>query len=183
MIGADLYACEFKRHNTHFLVQVMPQPAFFGPLPAVGTVAPLLRYVKADRLEGRLSDHKGDVVVLIAFPSVDTPTCAMETRTFNQLATELGATVISISMDLPPALKRFCAAEGIDKVVAASDYRYRDTAHIWGAALLEGSLAGTLGRITWVIDRDGVIRYVEVAPELGSEPDYDGALNAAKALI
>ena len=161
----------------------MPQPAFFGPLPTVDTVAPTLRYVKADRQEGRLSDHMGEVVILIAFPSVDTPTCAMETRTFNQHATDLGATVISISMDLPPALKRFCAAEGIDKVIAGSDYRYHDAAHIWGAALTEGSLADTLGRITWVLDREGVIRYVEVAPELGSEPDYEGALNAANELI
>jgi len=161
----------------------MPQPPFFGPLPAVGTVAPVLRFAKADRHEGSLSDHKGEVVVLIAFPSVDTPTCAMETRTFNKRATEVGATVISISMDLPPALSRFCAAEGIDKVIPASDFRYRDAAHIWGAALMEGSLAGTLGRITWVIDREGVIRYMEVAPELGAEPDYEGALSAAKSLI
>ena len=161
----------------------MPQPPFHGPLPAVGTVAPALRYVKADRTEGRLTDHMGDVVVLIAFPSVDTPTCAMETRTFNQRATVQGATVISISLDLPPALKRFCAAEGIDKVVAASDYRYHDAAHVWGAALTEGNLAGTLGRITWVIDREGVIRYLEVAPELGAEPDYEAALNAAKGLL
>ena len=161
----------------------MPQPPFHGPLPTVGTVAPTLRYVKADRSEGSLADHKGEVVVLIAFPSVDTPTCAMETRTFNQRANELGATVISISLDLPPALKRFCAAEGIDKVVTASDYRYRDAANVWGAALLEGSLAGTLGRITWVIDREGVIRYLEVAPELGAEPDYEAALSAAKGLL
>ncbi|MBL7953003.1 MAG: thiol peroxidase [Flavobacteriales bacterium] len=161
----------------------MPQPAFFGPLPAIGTVAPTLRFVKADRHESSLSDLKGEVVVLIAFPSVDTPTCAMETRTFNQRATDLGATVVSISMDLPPALTRFCAAEGIDKVIAGSDYRYHDAAHIWGAALMAGSLAGTLGRITWVIDRGGVIRYMEVAPELGSEPDYDASLNAAKSLL
>lgn len=161
----------------------MPQPPFHGPLPAIGTIAPTLRYVKADRVEGSLAEHRGEVVVLIAFPSVDTKTCALETRTFNQHATGLGAVVVSITMDLPPALKRFCAAEGIDKVVAASDYRYRDAAHIWGAALMEGNLAGTLGRITWVIDREGVIRYMEVAPELGAEPDYDAALKAAKGLL
>ena len=161
----------------------MPQPAFHGPLPTVGTVAPTLRYVKADRAEGSLADHKGEVVVLIAFPSVDTTTCAIETRTFNQHATGLGAVVISISMDLPPALKRFCAAEGIDKVVAASDYRYQDAARVWGAALMEGNLAGTLGRITWVIDREGVIRYREVASELGAEPYYEAALNVAKSLL
>ena len=161
----------------------MPQPAFHGPLPSVGTTAPTLRYVKADRHEASLQDHMGQVVVLIAFPSVDTSTCALEMRTFNQRATELGARVLSISMDLPFALKRFCAAEGIANVEAGSDFRYHDAAHVWGAALTEGALAGTLGRITWVIDQEGVIRYQEVAPELGAEPDYEAARHAAKALL
>lgn len=161
----------------------MPQPPFHGPLPQPGTVAPTLRYVKQDRTEARLADHKGEVLVLIAFPSVDTSTCALETRTFNQHATGLGATVLSISMDLPFALKRFCAAEGIDKVVAGSDFRYRDCAHVWGAELTEGALRNTLGRITWVIDQQGIIRYCEVAPELGAEPDYDAAIAVVKGLL
>ena len=146
-------------------------------------MAPTLRYVKADSDEASLPDQKGHVVVLIAFPSVDTSTCALEMRAFNQRATELGAHVLSISMDLPFALKRFCAAEGTANVDAGSDFRYHDAAHVWGAALTEGALAGTLGRITWVIDQKGVIRYLEVTPELGVEPDYEAALNAAKALL
>ncbi len=161
----------------------MPQPKFFGPLPSVGTVAPTLRFVKADRTEGILADYKGCVVILIAFPSVDTSTCALETRTFNQRAAGIGAKVLSVSMDLPPALKRFCAAEGIENVEAVSDFRYRDAAHVWGAALTEGNLMGTLGRITWVIDAEGTVRYLEVAKELGSEPDYEGALKAAMDLV
>ncbi len=161
----------------------MPQPAFHGPLPSVGTLAPTLRYVKADRHEATLLDHRGRVVVLIAFPSVDTSTCAMEMRAFNQKASELGADVLAISLDLPFALKRFCAAEGIVNVEAGSDFRYHDAAHVWGAALTEGPLAGTLGRITWVIDREGVVRYLEVTPELSVEPDYEAVLNAAKALL
>ncbi len=161
----------------------MPQPAFHGPLPQVGTTAPTLRFVTKDRKEGSLAGHKGSVVILIAFPSVDTPTCATETRTFNQKAADLGAKVLSISMDLPFALGRFCAAEGIENVEAGSDFRYHDAAHVWGAAIAEGPMAGTLGRITWVIDKAGVIRYVEVTPELGGEPDYEAALKAAKELL
>lgn len=161
----------------------MSQPAFHGPLPAVGTIAPTLRYVKGDRAEGSLADHKGEVVVLTSFPSVDTKVCALQTRTFNQRITEIGARVVTISMDLPFALGRFCAAEGIANVEAGSDFRYRDAANVWGAGIKEGVMTGVLGRITWVIDRDGVIRYVEVTPELGSEPDYEGALNAAKGLL
>jgi thioredoxin-dependent peroxiredoxin len=161
----------------------MPQPAFHGPLPAVGTVAPALRYVNSDRQEKSLADHKGEVVVLTAFPSVDTKVCAMQTRAFNQKAAETGARVLTISMDLPFALGRFCAAEGIANVEAGSDFRHRDAAHVWGAGISEGPMEGVLGRITWVIDREGVVRYLEVAPELGAEPDYEAALAAAKKLL
>lgn len=160
----------------------MAQPRFHGPLPQVGTTAPALRFVRQDRTDGTLAELRGHVVVLFAFPSVDTSVCALETRTFNQKAAGLGARVIAISEDLPFGLKRFCAAEGIDQVEAVSDFRYRDMAHVWGAAIAEGPMAGVLGRITWVIDKEGVIRHMEVAPELGSEPDYEAALNAARSL-
>ena len=161
----------------------MPQPKFHGPLPQPGTVAPTLRFVKPDKSEASLADLVGQVVVLLTFPSVDTSTCALETRTFNQLATSFGATVLAVTMDLPFALKRFCAAEGIANVVAGSDFRYHDMAHVWGAAITEGNMTGTHGRITWVIDRSGIVRYVEVAKELGAEPDYEAALAAARQLL
>lgn len=160
----------------------MPQPRFHGPLPQPGTTAPTLRFVRQDRTEGTLADLRGQVVILVAFPSVDTSVCALEARTFNQKAAGLGARVLSISEDLPFALKRFCAAEGIEQVEAVSDFRHRDAAHMWGAGIAEGPMAGVLGRITWVIDKDGVVRYLEVTPELGSEPDYEAALTAARAL-
>lgn len=161
----------------------MPQPTFHGPLPAVGTVAPTLRYVNSERQEKSLADHKGEVVVLTAFPSVDTKVCALQTRTFNKQVADTGARVLTISMDLPFALNRFCAAEGIANVEAGSDFRYRDAAQVWGAGIAEGAMAGTLGRITWVIDKEGVIRYLEVTPELGAEPDYEAALIAARSLL
>ena len=142
----------------------MPQPAFHGPLPAVGTVAPTLRYVNNERQEKSLADLKGEVVILTAFPSVDTKVCAVQTRTFNQQAAGMGARVLTISMDLPFALHRFCAAEGITNVEAGSDFRHRDAAQVWGAAITEGAMAGTLGRITWVIDKEGVIRYKHIGP-------------------
>ncbi|MCB9184655.1 MAG: thiol peroxidase [Flavobacteriales bacterium] len=160
----------------------MPQPPFNGQLPAIGTTAPQLRYVKTDRAEGALSDHLGQVVVLLMFPSVDTSTCALETRTFNKLATGLGATVLAVTADLPFALHRFCAAEGIDQVVTGSDFRYRD-ADAWGTRIAAGAMAGVLGRVTFVIDKDGTVRYCEVAPELGAEPDYEAALRATKELL
>ena len=161
----------------------MPQPKFHGPLPQPGTVAPTLRYVKQDKSEGTLADHKDHVVVLLTFPSVDTSTCALETRTFNKLAVGLGAKVLVVTVDLHYALKRFCAAEGIDNVEAGSDFRYHDMSHVWGAAIAEGNMLGVCGRITWVIDKEGVVRYLEVAKEIGAEPDYEAALAAAKGLL
>jgi thiol peroxidase len=86
-------------------------------------------------------------------------------------------------MDLPFAMKRFCLAEGITNVHTGSDFRYRDAGDQWGARLMEGNLNGTLARVTWVIDKEGVVRYMEVAPELGAEPDYEAALAAARSLL
>ena len=154
-----------------------------GPIPAVGTVAPPLRYVKQDKTDAALADHKGHVVLLFMLPSLDTSTCAVETRVFNQRVAGLGAHVLVMSMDLPWAMKRFCAAEGITNVEPASDFRFRDAAERWGTKIEEGSLNGTLGRVTFVIDKEGVIRYEETTKEVGHEPDYDGALNAVKALL
>ncbi len=160
----------------------MPQPNFLGALPAIGAAAPQLRYVNTDKSNATLTDHLGSVVVLLMFPSVDTSTCATETRTFNKLATVLGAKVLAVTADLPFALKRFCAAEGIDNVIPGSDFRFRD-ADAWGTRIADGGMAGLLGRVTLVIDKEGRVRYCEVAPELGAEPDYEAALTAAKALL
>ena len=160
----------------------MPQPPFSGSLPSYGSKAPLLRYVKPDKSEASLTDHSGHVVVLLMFPSVDTSTCATEMRTFNQLATGMGAHVLAVTMDLHYAMRRFCAAEGIANVEVGSDFRYRDSDH-WGTRIAEGNMMGLHGRVTFVIDKEGAVRYCEVALELGLEPDYDAALKAAKALL
>lgn len=161
----------------------MPHPKLSGVAPSPGSVAPQLRFVKQDRTDSSLADLKGHVVVLLMFPSLDTSTCALETRTFNKLAVGLGARVLAVTLDLPFAMKRFCLAEGIENVETGSDFRYRDASERWGVRIVEGNLNGTLGRVTWVVDREGIVRYVEVAPELGSEPDYGAALAAAKSLL
>jgi thioredoxin-dependent peroxiredoxin len=161
----------------------MAQPRTTGTLPTVGTPAPQLRYVKQDRSNADLAALKGEVVVLLSVPSLDTGVCAMETRTFNQRAAGLGARVLVMSMDLPFAMKRFCDTEGITNVEPASDFRYRDLSEKWGTAIAEGPMEGITCRAVWVIDKQGIIQYHELTPELGSEPDYEAALNAAKALV
>jgi thiol peroxidase len=161
----------------------MPQPRTIGTLPGVGAAAPQLRFVKQDRTDADLASLKGHVVVLLSVPSLDTGVCATETRTFNQKAAGLGAHVLVVSMDLPFAMKRFCDTEGITNVHTGSDFRYRDLSEKWGAAIAEGPMQAITCRAVWVIDKEGTIRYHELTPELGSEPDYDAALNAAKGLL
>ncbi len=161
----------------------MPQPATVGTLPGVGETAPRLRYVKQDKSNAELADLKGQVVLLFSVPSLDTNTCATETRMFNQKAAGLGAHVLVVSMDLPFAMKRFCATEGITNVHTGSDFRFRDMSEKWGAAITDGPMQGTHCRAVWVLDKEGVIRYHELTPELGGEPDYEAALSAARVLL
>ena len=161
----------------------MAQPSTLGMLPFVGAIAPQLRFVRQDKSNAELSELKGQVVLLLSVPSLDTSTCATETRTFNQLATGLGAHVLVMSMDLPFAVKRFCETEGIANVHTGSDFRFRDLSEKWGAAIAEGPMQGVHCRSVWVIDKEGMIRYHELTPELGSEPNYDAALQAVKSLL
>lgn len=143
----------------------------------VGDTAPDFVAVKQDMKEARLSDYAGKTVVLSVVPSVDTKVCAIQTRTFNEKAAALGKDVVilTISMDLPMAQKRFCAAEGIQQVVTLSDYRHWDFANKYGQRIKEN---GLLARAIYVIGADGVIKHKQIVPELTTEPDYDAALKA-----
>lgn len=153
-----------------------------GSLPQTGGPAPDVRYVGSDLSEGTLSGLKGKVVVLFSVPSVDTGVCATETRTFNQRLAGMGAVGLAISADLPFALKRFCAAEGIDNVQGVSDFRFRDMDK-YGVRMADGPLAGLLARVVFVVGKDGVLRYVQVVPEITTEPDYDAVLAEVGKLL
>jgi thiol peroxidase len=149
-----------------------------GELPAVGSKAPNFTTVAAD-----LKDVNGDAllgkrVVLNIFPSVDTGVCAASEREFNKRAAGLdNATVVSVSKDLPFALERFCAAEGIENVVATSAFR-SSFGEDFGITLEDSPLAGLLGRAVLVLDTDGTVLYSELVPEITTEPNYDAALEA-----
>jgi thiol peroxidase len=144
----------------------------------VGDAAPDFVAVKQDMTEAKLSDYAGKTVVISVVPSVDTKVCAMQTRAFNGKAAALGDNVVilTISMDLPMAQKRFCAAEGIDQVVTLSDYRHWDFANKYGQRIKEN---GLLARAIYVVGPDGVIKHKQIVPELTTEPDYDAAIKAA----
>jgi thiol peroxidase len=150
-------------------------------LPEIGSSAPDFTVVKTDLSSISLSELKGRKVVLNIFPSIDTPVCAASVRRFNEEAAKHGgATVLCISRDLPFAHKRFCAAEGIDNVIAGSEYRDSSFSNAYGVLIQDAPLAGLFSRAVVVIDEQGTVVYTEQVPEIGQEPDYDRALAAIK---
>ena len=130
----------------------------------------------------KLSDFEGKVKILSLFPSVDTGVCSKQNHTFNEEAANLSEDIVilAISNDLPFALKRFCGAEGIDNLITLSDHRDLDFSSKYGFLIKELRL---IARGVIVIDKDNVVKYVEYVPEIGEEPDYDSAINAAKLLV
>ena len=148
----------------------------------VGDDAPDVEVVDNDLKLVKLSTYKGKVAIVAAVASLDTGTCDVETRRFNLEAGKLGddVVVLTISMDLPFAQKRWCGAAGVETVKTFSDHRSAAFGEAWGVLMKELRL---LARAVFVVDREGDIRYVELLSEVGDEPDYDAALKAAKELL
>lgn len=149
-----------------------------GSLPQVGSVAPDFTLTAQDLSDINLRDFQGKNVVLNIFPSLDTEVCAFSVRKFNKSAAELADTVVlCISMDLPFAMGRFCAAEGIENVEMGSAFR-SDFAQKYGVRQEDGPLRGLLARAVVIIDKDGKVKYTQLVPEITTEPDYEAALAA-----
>jgi thiol peroxidase len=148
----------------------------------VGTAAPDFQVVDNGLAPVTLADFAGKIKIVSAVPSLDTPVCDTETRRFNKEAADLpdNIVVLTISMDLPFAQARWCGAAGIDRVKTLSDYQDRSFADAYGLLIKELKL---LARAVFVVDAANIIRYVQIVPEITAEPDYDAALNAAKALV
>ncbi|GAB3621248.1 thiol peroxidase [Glutamicibacter endophyticus] len=147
-----------------------------GELPAIGGSAPEFVLTLADLTELSSASLRSQRVVLNIFPSVDTGVCAASVRRFNELAAGLeNTTVLCVSMDLPFALSRFCGAEGIENVTAASAFRSSFGAD-FGIIQDDGPLAGLFARALVVLDEQGVVRHAQVNEDLHVEPDYDAAL-------
>jgi thioredoxin-dependent peroxiredoxin len=152
-----------------------------GDLPKVGSLAPAFALTKVDLSTLANKDVAGKKVVLNIFPSIDTGVCATSVRKFNQQAASLADTVVvCVSKDLPFALKRFCGAEGIDKVTTASAFRGPDFGKDYGVTMMDGPLAGLLARAVVVFDKNGKVVHTELVPEIAQEPNYDKALAALK---
>jgi thiol peroxidase len=147
-----------------------------------GDKAPDVELLDNDLKPVRLSSFKGRVAVIAAVPSLDTPTCDMETRRFNTEAAKLGdqVVVLTVSTDLPFAQKRWCGAAGVDRVKTLSDHRETAFGQAYGVLIKELRL---LARSIFVADKDGVVRYVQQVRELSQEPDYDAVIVAVKKLL
>jgi thiol peroxidase len=148
----------------------------------IGSPAPDFEALNNDLQPVKLSDFRGKVVVISAVPSLDTPVCDMQTRKFNSEATQLGddVVILTLSMDLPFAQKRWCGAAGVDKVITLSDHKNAAFGVSFGVLIKELRL---LARAVLVVDREGVVRYVQVVKEVSNEPDYDGVLTSLKKIL
>ena len=150
-----------------------------GELPAPGAAAPGFRLVGTDLKDVSLHEYAGKKKVLNIFPSVDTPTCAMSVRQFNQRAAALADTVVlCISADLPFAQKRFCGAEGLSNVVMLSMMRGHSFAKDYGVLLETGPLAGLAARAVVVLDENNQVLHSELVADIADEPNYEAALKA-----
>lgn len=152
-----------------------------GNAIGVGDQAPDFAGTGLDLGPVKLSDYAGKVVILSTVPSLDTGICDLQTKRFNKEAAENDFVVLTVSCDLPFAMKRWCGATDSSAVVCVSDFKSRGMGKAYGLEMADGPLATLIARSVMVIDKGGKIVYQELVPEIAQEPDYDAAIAAAKA--
>ena len=153
-----------------------------GEEVCVGDAAPDFEVVANDLSPVEFSSFRGKVCIISSVPSLDTSVCDVMTRRFNEEAAGLGeeAIVLTISMDLPFAQKRWCGAAGVENVQTLSDHKEASFGTAYGVLIKELRL---LARAVFVVDKGGVVRYLELVKELTEEPNYDSVLKTAKKLV
>ena len=151
-----------------------------GQAVAVGSTAPEFTLTTTDLTKKSLSDFADKVKVISIIPSIDTGICSTQTRTFNQTLSDLDDTVvITVSRDLPFAQARWCGAQGLENAVMLSDYVDSSFGKAYGVLMEEWQL---LARAVLVLDKDNKVVYTEYLDNVNSEPNYDKAIEAVKAL-
>ncbi|WKZ57946.1 MAG: thiol peroxidase [Bdellovibrionota bacterium] len=146
-----------------------------------GDPMPAFKLTGVDMSDIDSASFKGKVLVLSVVPSLDTSTCALQTKRFNQEAEKLSPSVqiLTVSMDLPFAQKRWCGAEGATRIMTGSDYKYRGFGETFGVYWTDMAL---LARAVFVVDKGGVVRHVEYVANLSDEPDYAAVLAKVREL-
>jgi len=152
-----------------------------GSKVEVGQQAPDFEVLNGELSPVRLSAFAGKICIISSVPSLDTPVCDVQTRRFNEETKKLrdDVLILTISMDLPFAQKRWCGAAGIENVKTLSDHRNVSFGKAFGVLIKELRL---LARSIFVVDKEGVIRYIEIVDELTHEVNYEAALKAVKEI-
>lgn len=147
----------------------------------VGDKAPVVTAIGTDLSDVEIGGAKDQIQLIITVPSLDTDTCAAETRRFNEDVNNLDICETTVvSMDLPFASQRFCTTEGIANLTVVSDYINKDVSRAYGVLMDDNKLKGLSARAVFVVDRSGHIVYKEIVPEVTAEPNYEAALEAIK---
>lgn len=147
----------------------------------VSDKAPEFKATKNDLSVFDSKENEGNVVVYSVAPSLDTSVCALQAKRFNQEASKLeNVKIVTITEDLPFAQARFCSNEDIENTIMVSDYKDREFGEKYGFLMEENKL---LARGVVIVDKEGIVRYVEYVPEVTNEVDFDKALEEVKKLI
>lgn len=150
-----------------------------GNLPSIGSKAPDFKLVDGGLVERSLKDYEGKRKLLSIVPSLDTPTCSLSTKKFNeQIKAHPEVIALVVSADLPFAQKRMCSAENVANIIPLSMMRSKDFAKSYGVLIENGPLAGICARAVIVLDEKDQIVYTELVPEITKEPDYERALKS-----
>lgn len=149
-----------------------------GNKVSVGDKAPAVTVISSDLKEVTVGGNTKKTQVLLVVPSIDTPVCDMEARTFNEKAAGMKNVEITvISMDLPFAGKRYCAAHGINNITVASDFQTKSFGKTYGTLIGDSVLQGIEARAIFII-KNGKVTYKQLVPEITQAPDYEAILKA-----
>ena len=152
-----------------------------GPELKPGDNAPDFKLVDNSLKDVKLADTGNHVRIISVVPSLDTPVCDAQTKRFNEEAAKLpNVDIITVSMDLPFAQKRWCGASSVDKIITASDHREASFGKNYGLLISGGPLDRVLARAVFVVGADNKLKHVEYVGSIGEHPNYDAALAAAK---
>jgi len=147
----------------------------------VGDSAPIATAIGTDLSNVTIGGARDKIQLIVTVPSLDTDTCAAETRRFNEDVNNLDICETTVvSMDLPFASERFCTTSGIENLTVVSDYLDKSVSKAYGVLMDDNKLQGLSARAVFVVDRSGTIVYKEIVEEVTAEPNYEAALEAIK---
>lgn len=148
----------------------------------IGEKAPDFVAIDNNLTPVRFSSYHGKICIISSVISLDTPVCDLQTKKFNEEASRLGSGVVilTLSMDLPFAQKRWCGAAGVDRIQTLSDHRDASFGTSYGVLIKELRL---LARAIFLVDRKGLLQYKELVKEVTHEPDYDAVLSELKKIV